>query len=469
MNNQVLNSEDVNNSSKKQKNNKGKIILLIIIVFILLILGILGFYCKTNSKMQVLNRLNQISKMILNNNLENKTLESILKSDIKSNELSISLETPGDLIQPTNFNLKYIQDEQAKKNYLNGSLLFNSEEFLNLDSLMTEDKIYFSLKDITEGYYFSDFDYKKIMSDITNEEIKYITNILKDKIVDHLKKLELNESKTAININNKDIKVKKISLKITDTLLSNISTDFLNNIKSDKKAKDIILRIADLEENEFIKEIDVIIEDLSDTENKEILTYNLYVKMLGEFVKEEVITDNDIIEHKKNNNINEYLIKNIDEENAILNLKITKEKSSTIFEGNLSETKFNGTYNNDNKIDLVLKNISGAGDINVNIVFGSKVIKENEEYLQNIIVDVNTTIENENISAKLKIDNLLKSNETLPIINIDNSKPFTELSEIELQKIFEKLMEIPGISNIIFPQTEYELDTGFNSEYNYEF
>ena len=245
------NTENNNNNNvktditSKKVRPKNKILPIVLSIVILILIGVLifvTFYIR-DSKVILSQNISKLYNSLLETKEENPTLKAILNNDkvsIESN-MEINLDDESgyfDGLESLEFNYSYIEDKQAKKGYLDFESFITDEEFINLDSLLQDNKLYFNLKDITENYYFLDYEFVSLLSNKNNDDIKEILDIFKNNIIKNINNDNLTTENMTIKVDNKDIKTRKISFVITDKLINTIVGDSFVEIQNNESAKE---------------------------------------------------------------------------------------------------------------------------------------------------------------------------------------------------------------------------------------
>lgn len=133
------------------------------------------------------------------------------------------------------FNYEYRLDTAEKKMYLNGSLLLNATEIMGVNFYQAEDISYIFLRNIFDRYIMiEDNDIFSYLdnNNLTTDDINYIY----DKITESLGN---NITKEDIIVSNED-GTKKISLKLSQERLNEISEAIVEDLKKDEKTQEII-------------------------------------------------------------------------------------------------------------------------------------------------------------------------------------------------------------------------------------
>ena len=247
----------------KDEKKKSKIALLLLIIGLVIIGGVIYFYLfkKSSTFETYINK----SFTYLEENLVN-TLDSEGKITLSFN-LNTNNQDMKDVVNLLNkvkVDSSYQIDFTNKKMNINLNSTYDNKELLKGNIYTENSYLYFNLNNITDKYYKIDKieEYEEMFNlDMNTNDLKEYLNDYQEKLIDNLDKAEIREEN--VSLNNKN--VLKSTLVITD---------------------------------ELKKEMDLDSEDYDFTINKVILyTDN------KNFVKLEIISDNNTITVDKDNNI----------------------------------------------------------------------------------------------------------------------------------------------------------------------
>ena len=274
--------------------------------------------------------------------------------------------------------------------YMDGSLLLNATELLGINFYQAEDISYVFLRNIFDKYIVIEnsdiFTYLE-ESDQAVDDVNYIY----DKIIESLGN---NITTDDIKVTNQDGK-KKISLELNEERLNEISKNIVNDLKKDKKAKEILGNSLD--------ELDTTTSS-SSSDNNNYLYYSIYLE------KDDIVT----YEFGLNDNDGNYSIE----------FNNGKEKSFVIKEGNTESLKAIIEESNDTTtINLSSDNI-GIGTIkisdhNINFTIGSDAL--------GTVLSANLTSNtNENIIITVFDMSMSSSGTNIDILTITDVRTVTD-------------------------------------------
>ena len=334
----------------KDEKKKSKIALLLLIIGLVIIGGVIYFYLfkKSSTFETYINK----SFTYLEENLVN-TLDSEGKITLSFN-LNTNNQDMKDVVNLLNkvkVDSSYQIDFTNKKMNINLNSTYNNKELLKGNIYTENSYLYFNLNNITDKYYKSDKieEYEEMFNlDMNTNDLKEYLNDYQEKLIDNLDKAEIREEN--VSLNNKN--VLKSTLVITD---------------------------------ELKKEMDLDSEDYDFTINKVILyTDN------KNFVKLEIISDNNTITVDKNNNI--------------YKVEFTEENKEPV------------------KLDI---------DIKDNLV--------------NVVAYLNDTDLSGNITFGFSKNKLAK----FTSVDVKNATNFSDITEDEMNNILEKISTNEGVMALL--------------------
>ena len=391
------------------KKKKTIAIIIIIIAVGLLVAGGILVYQNYSNKNRIVTSFNELKadleKVIpLNNENSNAPVKQTVTgtTTFNINPLLGNSSDGSDIIinnlNSSSFNYQYRLDTEAKKMYLDGSLVQNTAETLGINFYQNENISYIFLRNIFDKYIMiNDNDIFTYLEE--NQKAIDNINYIYDKVIESL----------GNNITSDDIKVstenneKKISLELDEKRLNEISNNIINDLKNDNRAKEIL--------GENIDNLDTS-NDSNNSDSKSYLAYNIYLN------KNDIATYEFVLNDSENN----YSIAYNKKENSFS----IKENDKETFKGVIS-TKDNATT------------ITLTSD-NTNI--GTITISENN-ISANIIFDEAT-----NTSLTVNINSLTSENTTTTTADIAISSSGTNIDILSLTDIKTITDNVANFDNI---------------------
>lgn len=351
---------------------KKKIIVTIVIIVAigLLVAGGILVYQNYPNKNRIVTSFNELKTALTETlNLdENTTNTKITQTVTGSTRFNINpmlgnSEDGSDVIignlNNSTFNYEYRLDTESKRMYMDGSLLLNATELLGINFYQAEDISYVFLRNIFDKYIVIENSDIFTYLEESNQAVDDV-NYIYDKIIESLGN---NITTADIKVTNQDGK-KKISLELNEERLNEISENIVNDLKKDKKAKEIIGEGLD---NLEAARSTVNSNENTTTTNDSSLNYSIFLEKNEIVTYEFAIKDNDENYSIEFNNGNEksFVIK----EGNTESLKAVIEESNGTTTINLSSDNTSiGTITiNDNNISFSIGDASTGVLLNANL------------------------------------------------------------------------------------------------------
>ena len=350
---------------------KKKIIVTIVIIVAigLLVAGGILVYQNYSNKNRIVTSFNELKTALTETlNLdENTTNTKITQTVTGSTRFNINpmlgnSEDGTDVVignlNNSTFNYEYRLDTESKRMYMDGSLLLNATEMLGINFYQAEDISYVFLRNIFDKYIVIENSDIFTYLEESNQAVDDV-NYIYDKIIESLGN---NITTDDIKVTNQDGK-KKISLELNEERLNEISKNIVNDLKKDKKAKEILGNSLD--------ELDTTTSS-SSSDNNNYLYYSIYLEKDDIVTYEFGLNDNDGNYSIEFNNGSEksFVIK----EGNTESLKAVIEESNGTTTINLSSDNTSiGTVSiNDNNISLSIGDASTGVLVNANLTSSTK-------------------------------------------------------------------------------------------------
>ena len=382
---------------------KKKIIVTIVIIVAigLLVAGGILVYQNYSNKNRIVTSFNELKTALTETlNLdENTTNTKITQTVTGSTRFNINpmlgnSEDGSDVVignlNNSTFNYEYRLDTESKRMYMDGSLLLNATELLGINFYQAEDISYVFLRNIFDKYIVIENSDIFTYLEESNQAVDDV-NYIYDKIIESLGN---NITTDDIKVTNQDGK-KKISLELNEERLNEISKNIVNDLKKDKKAKEILGNSLD--------ELDTTTSS-SSSDNNSYLYYSIYLE------KDDIVT----YEFGLNDNDGNYSIE----------FNNGKEKSFVIKEGNTESLK------------AVIEESNGTTTINLssdNTSIGTVSINDNNISLSigdastGVLVNANLTSSTENNVITTTFNMAISSyGSNIDVLTVTDTKTVTD-------------------------------------------
>ena len=413
-------ADEIIKETKQIMESKKKNSTLPLILIILVLLGIggyLGYKYFFASK-------DNIVKGLINGMYD--TFEEVLD---KANEYDFKKESvlvKGDLSIDSNITelkdlngikLNYTTGIDYKKKKMEFGLGIEEDKKELIDAMMyvLDDEAYVLLKDYYKSLIKIDSDgteFDKIFeteSKIEVDDIKYIVKTYKDALIESLDMKDFKESNDKIEIDDKEVDVKKLEYDVTLEKIDKLSKKVAKKLKEDKKFISKISDMFEVDEDDVKESLESYIDSEEYDDDTEVGKINIYVKGLNnEFAGMDITSEENKIEVRKDGNVTYVEIKSDDSK---VKFVITSEEDSCVIE--FKTDGFKGKINlKEEKIDN--KNKKGKLEISIDVNGEKLTIKSN---------------------YKVKVGAKIAD------IDTDDAKAMSKLTEAEMTEISEKLME----------------------------
>ena len=416
---------------------KKKIIVTIVIIVAigLLVAGGILVYQNYSNKNRIVTSFNELKTALTETlNLdENTTNTKITQTVTGSTRFNINpmlgnSEDGSDVVignlNNSTFNYEYRLDTESKRMYMDGSLLLNATELLGINFYQAEDISYVFLRNIFDKYIVIENSDIFTYLEESNQAVDDV-NYIYDKIIESLGN---NITTDDIKVTNQDGK-KKISLELNEERLNEISKNIVNDLKKDKKAKEILGNSLD--------ELDTTTSS-SSSDNNSYLYYSIYLE------KDDIVTyefgvkdkDGDYSIEFNNGNEKSFVIK----EGNTESLKAVIEESNGTTTINLSSDNTSiGTVSiNDNNISLSI------GDASTGVLLNANLTSSTENNVITTTFNMAISSYGSNIDVLTVTDTKTVTDGVADFSNINptNNIDINSLTETDITTIQTNLMTI---------------------------
>ena len=416
---------------------KKKIIVTIVIIVAigLLVAGGILLYQNYSNKNRIVTSFNELKTALAETlNLdENTTNTKITQTVTGSTRFNINpmlgnSEDGSDVIignlNNSTFNYEYRLDTESKRMYMDGSLLLNATELLGINFYQAEDISYVFLRNIFDKYIVIENSDIFTYLEESNQAVDDV-NYIYDKIIESLGN---NITTDDIKVTNQDGK-KKISLVLNEERLNEISKNIVNDLKKDKKAKEILGNSLD--------ELDTTTSS-SSSDNNNYLYYSIYLEKDDIVTYEFGLNDSDGNYSIEFNNGSEksFVIK----EGNTESLKAVIEESNDTTTINLSSDNTSiGTITiNDNNISFSI------GDASTGVLLNANLTSSTENNVITTTFNMAISSYGSNIDVLTVTDTKTVTDGVADFSNINptNNIDINSLTETDITTIQTNLMTI---------------------------
>ena len=422
---------------KKRKRNLKFILLLVIVL-----LGYITYLFLNSPKIELIKYIQEFNGYQKIINTEYSNLFNNQKLGFKLNN-TITLKDSFNLtsdITPINLNIEYAEDNTTKENYLNLTSSIKNKRFINLLSINKNNKLYYTLNNIYDNYYYLDSNFASLFKNKTVD--KNIKDAIRNTVFKYIKNENFSRTSSNDTLNENEVTLTKTSLSLYAYQIKSI----LSNFKSELSPKN-----SGGKYNYILDNIDELTENIDSNDNTRYI-YSLYKSDNG-IVKQDL----QIINNENEANIvfayydydNKKEIKVTNNEENIIDVITATAGDETQITGNIGTN-----YNIDGKIDedKILITIEDTDEVNVIKINGditSKEIKENVTYNKNYDIEITYSINNRNVFfSSIKSDLTLTSDTEIKQIDVDEATSASEITEEDSNNLVEDLSRHDFIKNI---------------------
>lgn len=442
-----------------------KIISILLFVISFAMIGS-GVYLMSSNKYMFETSLGKVLSYVNKvNETDNTFIEGLDSSDkykITTNNdlvyMDNKLNLSGDLyFDSTN---QYYVDLDAK---VNGE----TDKTIGLVGLLEDKKVFFKIKDVMKEFYYTNIEenlpdadvieevnYEEIFK-LSSKDIKVLTDHLKNSISKNISNNDITKVKTTLSLSGQNVSLDKLSLKLTDKMLTSIVKDYLKALSNDTKAIQVLQKVdKTITKNDIKTAMDSIVDS---TSNDELLTLSFYCKGFGNVTRIELSTGSNEVDsiampsvllaidtytNKNKYNTTAITLEAMGEGIKFEKAYTAKDKANLNIEVKTSEGNLvvTGTLlKNNSTIDLTLTPTFDGQSLG-NVTFKITTVNKNKEYKLEIGASIEGLSEG---SITLNSTNNIYLNEEIPDVDVSNAKNIDELSEEELNQLRE-LLQIPS-------------------------
>ena len=292
-NNEIMGNEIVSFEKNKKKT---KLLLILLSVVILLIVGavIIYFYINSNPLLAIKYNANKLTENITEQIEKQEKIKKIsgnLEIDYNIESTDKTLKEMIDAFNGLSVVANYKMDTENKILQTELKTTYKNEKLIDANIYMQDKKSFVQLPGVFDKYINVDLseDYDDIFNTTKNtKESKVIVKSVNKAFQKSLKKEYLTSENKTITIDDKKTKTTKISMKLNDEKLTQISKDFLTYLKDDQEFIKAFNSISETKNTK--EEIEGLIDEISfDNQSGTTMIVSIYCKgILKEVVRYEV-------------------------------------------------------------------------------------------------------------------------------------------------------------------------------------
>ena len=431
------------------KKSKKSVLLILAIVIVVIGLGLAGtgVFLLSKPKAVFQESYNYLTKGFKSLGLsDSKTLDILDKDKIKvENKINVNLDQSLGLgITNLDLNMHVMNDRttNTSKVYLDSKL--ENQKLLEFVSYLKEDKLYLTVTDIFDKYYYTDIDTSSLAEELTIEDMELLVGIVKNSLKKVITDEKFEKEKTTTSVDGIEESVTKLTLRVDDKLLSDIVVEVVYGIKADEKALEILANLSSVTKEELIKTLDEVVTEVKETTGETLLTYNIYYKNINDIKKLEILSGTTIVTYSANND--NYRLKVIDDDAEVEELSLLVVEQDNNYNITLNTLSFSITgklLKNEKKYNLTL---NMADNRNNNL--GTLVI--DYLYISNVHDKLVVTYQKDGVNyVKVTVDSKITFGEGISVPDMSNAKSVDAMTEEEINTIMTNLQNHQVIGPII--------------------
>lgn len=433
-------------NNKKSKNN---VLLILAIVIVVIGIGLAGIGVFLLSKPRAVfqESYNYLTKGIKSLGLtDSKTLDILDKDKIKvENKINVNLDQSLGLgVTTFDLDMQVMNNRttNTSKVYLDSKL--ENQKLLEFVSYLKEDKLYLTVTDIFDKYYYTDIDTSSLTEELTIEDMELLVDIVKNSLKKVITDEKFEKEKTTTSVDGIEESVNKLTLRVDDKLLSDIVVEVVYGIKADEKALEILTNLSSVTKEELIKSLDDVVTEVKETTGETLLTYNIYYKNINDIKKLEILSGTTIVTYSANNS--NYRLKVIDDDAEVEELSllvVEQDNNYNITLNTLSSSITGKLLKNEKNYNLTL---NMADNRNNNL--GTLVI--DYLYTSNVQDKLVVTYQKDGVNyVKVTVDSKITFGEEISVPDMSNAKSIDAMTEEEANIIMTNLQNHQVIGPII--------------------
>ena len=432
-------------------NKKSKKSVLLILAIVIVVIGIglagTGVFLLSKPKAVFQESYNYLTKGFKSLGLsDNSTLDILDKDKIKvENKINVNLDQSLGLgITNLDLNMHVMNDRTTNisKVYLDSKL--ENQKLLELVSYLKEDKLYLTVTDIFDKYYYTDIDTSSLAEELTIEDMELLVDIVKNSLKKVITDEKFEKEKTTTSVDGIEESVTKLTLRVDDKLLSDIIVEVVYGIKADEKALEILTNLSSVTKEELIKSLDEIVTEVKETTGETLLTYNIYYKNINDIKKLEILSGTTIVTYSANND--NYRLKVIDDDAEVEELSllvVEQDNNYNITLNTLSSSITGKLLKNEKNYNLTL-NIADNRNNNLGTLVVDYI------YTSNVQDKLVVTYQKDGINyVKVTVDSKITFDEGISVPDMSNAKSIDAMTEEEVNTIMTNLQNHQVIGPII--------------------
>ena len=333
----------------------------------------------------------------------------------------------------------------SKKDFYYDFALMSGSDVVSLGMLLKDSKAYVNIKEVTDKFYYFDFDLLDNADELNEEDLEVLKDYLLDSTFKVLAKNAIVKERVDITLGDSAYKLDKLSIDVSEKNLNEILIDFLKKVNENPKYKKAMNSesVDGLTLEDSIKKAE---EELNKSADKVFVTYNIYVDSKDNILRHEIVGENGnkviINNYEDKEGRKQFLFEAIDDGKTVVSFEIKGiDATQSIITGKVEGNPIiSGTYTKTDKaIELVIS--LNMGESSAKLTYKFESVEKNKKYKQYLEIDFMSII-------VLESDNEVELGVEYPSIDVSNSYKFEDLTQEDGIKLLELMESLKGLQSI---------------------
>lgn len=443
------------NSSGNQKNvkkNHNIMILAIVLSAVSIVLVAIGFQKFSSPKTVMLQSVSNFASNMKEvvEKLESNFATQMEKQDKVKVDGTLELEVDPSLgigMDNLTMNFVYAEDSSKQNSTIDLSMLMGENGLFDLDMIMADSKLYFDLKEITETYYYTDFDYVSLFEDVATVDYSKLIDIVKDNFTERVEQDKIEKSKEKIKLGDKEKNTTKLSYRITNKMINDVLSGILEDIKNDKDLLENLVKMSGVTTEEFTASIDEALNGIKDIEGETYFYYNVYYYGFNNIVMEEVADDTVSIQYYHYDKTEEIIV--MSEGQEMFYIQMVENGDKTDIDGNLVGYTFSGSYQEqENGLAMDLTVNVGTDQLTLSLISSRE--ESAEEFHSTAEIKITGNLQGVDLGEGMTVrcDLVYTLGEDVQVPDLSGAKDVNLMTEEEMNTIITNIQNHPFLSMV---------------------
>ncbi len=441
------------NSGKKKLQKKHLIMILAIVLSVLSIcLAVIGFKSFSSPKTVMLQSVSNFASNVKDSltQVESTFIKQIADQDRVKLDGTLEVEIDPALelgIENFGINFAYTEDEGEEKTTIDMAMVSGENSLFDLDMIMADSKLYFDLKEITENYYYMDFDYISLFENVASIDYGKLVDIAKDNFTAQIDQDKIEESKQEITLGDKKKKATKLSYRVTNQMINATLSGMLEDIENDQELLDNLAKMNGVSKEEFLDSIDQAIQGMQDIQGESYFYYNVYYYGFNNIVMEEITDDTISLQYYHYDQTEEIIV--MSEGQELFYIQMVENGNKIDIDGNLSGYTFSGNYQkqqNGGSIELTLE----LGTDRLTLALSTSNMENKDQLRSKVELKITGNFQGVDLKEGITIrcDAAYTYGEEVQLPDLSGAKDINMMTEEEMNTIITNIQNHPFLSTI---------------------